>query len=77
MHKMHPSEAEIIPYHASPVPAAPGGVLVLAPHPDDEVFGCGGTIAGHVQAGHPVHVVLLTAGFVLTGLQLTGYATGQ
>lgn len=59
---MHPSEAEIIPYHASPVPSAPGGVLVLAPHPDDEVFGCGGAIAAHVQAGHPVHVALLTAG---------------
>lgn len=62
MHNMHPSEAEIIPYHASPVPPAPGGVLVLAPHPDDEVFGCGGAITGHVQAGHSVHVVLLTAG---------------
>lgn len=62
MHNMHPSEAEIIPYHASPVPPSPGGVLILAPHPDDEVFGCGGAIAGHVQAGHPVHIVLLTAG---------------
>lgn len=62
MHNMHPSEAEIIPYHASPVPLASRGVLVLAPHPDDEVFGCGGAIAGHVQAGHSVHVVLLTAG---------------
>ncbi len=62
MHNMQPSEAEIIPYHASPVPPAPGGVLVLAPHPDDEVFGCGGALAGHVQAGHKVHVVLLTAG---------------
>ncbi|MES2609821.1 MAG: glycosyltransferase [Pseudomonadota bacterium] len=59
---MHLSEAEIIPYHASPVPPSSGGVLVLAPHPDDEVFGCGGAIAGHVQAGHTVHVVLLTAG---------------
>ncbi|EJE53638.1 putative glycosyltransferase [Acidovorax sp. CF316] len=62
MHNMHPSEAEIIPYHASPVPPAPGGVLVLAPHPDDEVFGCAGAIAGHLQAGHSVQVVLLTAG---------------
>ena len=37
-------------------------MLVFAPHPDDEVFGCGGAIALHAQAGHPVRVVLLTAG---------------
>jgi LmbE family N-acetylglucosaminyl deacetylase len=37
-------------------------VLVLAPHPDDEIFGCGGAIAGHVKAGVPVHVVVLTDG---------------
>lgn len=55
------SEAELIPYHASPVPDA-RAVLVFAPHPDDEVFGCGGTLAQHVQAGHAVHVILLTDG---------------
>jgi len=37
-------------------------VLVLAPHPDDEVFGCGGAVAGHVHAGVPVQVVILTDG---------------
>ncbi len=37
-------------------------VLVLAPHPDDEVFGCGGAIAGHVRRGEPVSVVILTHG---------------
>jgi len=58
---MHPSEAEIIPYQASPVPDS-DAVIVFAPHPDDEVFGCGGAIAQHVKAGHPVHVILLTAG---------------
>lgn len=58
---MHPSEAEIIPYQASPVPEA-CSVIVFAPHPDDEVFGCGGAIAQHVQAGHSVHVILLTSG---------------
>ena len=36
--------------------------LVLAPHPDDEVYGCGGAVALHVQAGHRVHVVILTDG---------------
>lgn len=32
-------------------------VLVIAPHMDDEVLGCGGTIARHVQAGDSVSVV--------------------
>lgn len=38
--------------------------LVLAPHPDDEVFGCGGTIALHAAGGGRASVVLLTAGDV-------------
>ncbi|MCL4768976.1 MAG: glycosyltransferase [Burkholderiaceae bacterium] len=61
MQAMHVSEAEIIPYHASAIPRA-RAVLVFAPHPDDEVFGCGGALALHAQAGHAVHVVLLTDG---------------
>lgn len=37
-------------------------VLVIAAHPDDEVLGCGATIAKHVQAGDKVHVVILAEG---------------
>lgn len=37
-------------------------VLVLAPHMDDEVIGCGGTIARHTDAGSEVTVVYLTDG---------------
>ena len=37
-------------------------VLVLAPHPDDEVFGCAGTLVRHVQAGCQVEVIVLTDG---------------
>lgn len=37
-------------------------VLVLAPHPDDEVLGCGGTICRHVAAGDSVSVVVATRG---------------
>jgi len=54
-------ESDLIPYNASltlPAQAA----LVLAPHPDDEVFGCGAAIASHVRAGVPVQVLVLTDG---------------
>jgi LmbE family N-acetylglucosaminyl deacetylase len=37
-------------------------VLVLAPHMDDEVIGCGGTIAKHTARGANVTVVFLTDG---------------
>lgn len=35
-------------------------VLVIAPHPDDEVIGAGGSLALHRQAGSEVVVVFLT-----------------
>ncbi|WP_435418762.1 PIG-L deacetylase family protein [Parerythrobacter aurantius] len=40
-----------------------GTVLVIAPHPDDEVLGCGGTIARLADNGHEVHVVVVTKGY--------------
>ena len=39
-----------------------GVVLVVAAHADDEVLGCGGTIARMVAAGHSVHVLLMADG---------------
>lgn len=43
-------------------PGASGRVLVIAPHPDDETLGCGGTIARHVAAGDRVCVLVVTDG---------------
>jgi len=37
-------------------------VLVVAAHPDDEVLGCGGTIAHLAQAGHEVEIAILGEG---------------
>ena len=37
-------------------------VLIMAPHPDDEVLGCGGTIAKRAALGHKVYVCVVTKG---------------
>jgi LmbE family N-acetylglucosaminyl deacetylase len=37
-------------------------VLVVAAHPDDEVLGCGGTVARHTEAGDEVNVVIMAEG---------------
>lgn len=36
--------------------------LIFAPHPDDEILGCGGTIAQYVERGDPVYVCIVTCG---------------
>jgi LmbE family N-acetylglucosaminyl deacetylase len=37
-------------------------ILVVAPHPDDEALGCGGTMMQHVAIGDSVHVLTVTDG---------------
>lgn len=54
-------ESDLVPYAAARVIPA-NQVLVLAPHPDDEVFGCGGALASHVSHGVAVQVIILTNG---------------
>lgn len=54
-------ENRLIPYVAT-TSFGLGRILVFAPHPDDEVFGCGGAILRQVSEGGAVQVVVLTDG---------------
>jgi len=54
-------ESELIPMTASPLPTA-RRILVLAPHADDEVFGCGGTLYRLAQAGAAITVIVVSDG---------------
>jgi LmbE family N-acetylglucosaminyl deacetylase len=35
-------------------------ILVVAPHPDDEVLGCGGILAKYAKEGHDTYVAVMT-----------------
>jgi LmbE family N-acetylglucosaminyl deacetylase len=37
-------------------------ILIIAPHPDDEVLGCGATIAKYASLGHTLYVLVATRG---------------
>lgn len=39
-----------------------GTVMVFAPHPDDDIIGCGGTLIHHVKRGDNVMCVYMTSG---------------
>lgn len=56
-----PDEPSVYPYTAQTLLRA-RSALVFAPHPDDEVFGCGGLIAAWLAAGIPVCVVVVSDG---------------
>lgn len=53
-------EKNFIPYEPSSQP--PGPWLIFAPHPDDDVFGMGGTMALAANAGIRIEVVVVTGG---------------
>ena len=57
-----------IPYQTAQLPPAQK-VWVLAPHPDDEVFGCGGAAITYAAQNTQVHVTVVSSG--------TGYAQGD
>ena len=54
------NEEQFIPFHTTDLTGK--RVLVLAPHPDDETIGCGGSLALHADGNDPVKVIFLTNG---------------
>lgn len=55
-----PNESDIYPYTVTDL--SKKDALILAPHPDDESLGCGGSIVKHINANSRVKVVFLTNG---------------
>ncbi|PSC74175.1 glucosamine-6-phosphate deaminase isoform A [Micractinium conductrix] len=45
-----------------PPPVFPKRILVLSPHPDDDVISMGGTLIRLLDQGHEVHVAYMTSG---------------
>lgn len=54
-------EHDLIPYQPT-FRIGCARMLVLAPHADDEVFGCGGAILRHAACGDAVHVIIASDG---------------
>lgn len=63
------SEAEKMPYRDTRLSAS--RVLVFAPHPDDEIFGCGGVLALLSDEGSICHIQVCSDG-ALGGIQQGG-----
>ena len=54
------NESSYLPFESSPLPK--GSWLVLAPHPDDETFGMGGTLLLAKSQGITVDIIFVTDG---------------
>ncbi len=57
---MPQNESDLYPYSVADL--SPKDALIIAPHPDDESLGCGGSIVKHIKAGNRVKVIFLTDG---------------
>jgi glucosamine-6-phosphate deaminase len=57
-----PGDAPVRPLRSPSAGVFPKRVLVLSPHPDDDVIGMGGTLCRLVEHGHEVHVAYQVSG---------------
>jgi glucosamine-6-phosphate deaminase len=60
--RTRPGDAPVRPLHAPSAGVFPKRVLVISPHPDDDVIGMGGTLCRLVEHGHEVHVAYQVSG---------------
>ncbi|MFI5336229.1 MAG: glucosamine-6-phosphate deaminase [Opitutales bacterium] len=57
-----PGDAPVRPLRAATAGVFPKRILVLSPHPDDDVISMGGTLCRLVEHGHAVHIAYQTSG---------------
>jgi len=60
--RTRPGDALVRPLRASSANIYPKRVLVLSPHPDDDVISMGGTLCRLVDQGHEVHIAYEVSG---------------
>ena len=60
--RMRPGDAPARPLRATSAGVFPKRVLVLSPHPDDDVISMGGTLCRLVEHGHEVHIAYQVSG---------------
>jgi glucosamine-6-phosphate deaminase len=60
--RTRPGDAPVRPLRASSAGIFPKRVLVLSPHPDDDVISMGGTLCRLVDQGHDVHIAYEVSG---------------
>jgi glucosamine-6-phosphate deaminase len=60
--KTKPGDAPVRPLRAPSATIFPKRVLVLSPHPDDDVISMGGTLCRLVDQGHEVHIAYEVSG---------------
>lgn len=58
-------------------PSEERAVLAVFAHPDDETFGCGGTLARYTQAGVPVTLACMTRGEMGRNMGTPTFATRE
>lgn len=60
--KARPGDAPVRPLRSAAANIFPKRVLVLSPHPDDDVISMGGTLCRLVDQGHEVHIAYEVSG---------------